>query len=245
MSATEEEIFNLIVAGGPSMVFQPIVELEVGAIVGYEALARFPHSGPDEWFRGAAKYGLTTELEVSAIMKAIPALTQISKTTYLSVNASVETLIGRALAAKILSRIGPRLVMELTEHDAVVSYTSLRECLVELRGSSTCAGVRLGIDDLGAGYSSLRHVLELDPDVIKLDISLSQGITKDAKRAAMVASLVSYSQATEVVLIAEGVETELDLNALKDLGVIYGQGYYLHRPAPLGQWIKGNHEEST
>lgn len=214
------------------IVFQPMYDLVDQRIAGYEALSRFvaePNRGPDKWFEEAATVGLRVELELAAIELALEALPEIPDSAYLSLNASPVTI----LSGRLADLFGPypldRLMLEVTEHDVVDDYAGLFEALVEMRGQ----GLRLAIDDAGAGYASFRHILRLAPDVIKLDRSLTHGIDTRPDSRALAAALVGFTAETGSRLLAEGVETQAELQALRDIGVRKAQGYLLGRPGPL------------
>ncbi|MHB1447508.1 MAG: EAL domain-containing response regulator [Acidimicrobiales bacterium] len=212
------------------MVFQPIVELSTGATVGVEALARFPGSdrGPDWWFGEAAAVGLGTELELLAIRSAVAQAPCLPHGMYMSVNASPTTALDPQLA-EILTTGAERFVLELTEHAAVPDYDCLGEALRAQRG----LGMGVAVDDAGSGYASLRHILRLRPNVIKLDIELTRDVDQDPARRALAASLVSFGEEIGATIVAEGIETASELDALLRLGVQHGQGYHLGRPGPL------------
>jgi EAL domain-containing protein (putative c-di-GMP-specific phosphodiesterase class I) len=129
----------------------------------------------------------------------------------------------RELVAACDSR---RVVMELTEQVKVDDYPKLSHALKQMR----FMGVRLAIDDTGAGFASLAHILKLAPDLIKLDRELTSGIEHDPVRGALGAALVSFASRTGAEIIAEGIETAAELEVLRDLGIRYGQGYFLCRP---------------
>ena len=122
-----------------------------------------------------------------------------------------------------------RLAIELTEHARITDYPALSEALTGLRAR----GVRLMIDDVGAGFASLHHILRLAPDAIKLDRSLTSGIEADPARRALAAALVTFAGEIGATIIAEGIETEDELAALQALGVERGQGFHLGRPRPI------------
>ena len=158
--------------------FQPIVDLKSGNAVGTEALSRFADGSaraPDEWFAEAAEVGLGVELEVAALDAAIEQLPRLPSNLYLSLNASVETIMSDGFASSIDDVPAERIVLELTEHTRVNDYAGFGKGLESLRSQ----GVRLAVDDTGAGFSSLQHVLNLRPDVIKLDVGLTRGIDTD------------------------------------------------------------------
>jgi EAL domain-containing protein (putative c-di-GMP-specific phosphodiesterase class I) len=121
-----------------------------------------------------------------------------------------------------------RLVVELTEQEAVEDYEGLRNCLA----GYLQRGVRLAIDDAGAGYSSLRHVVELSPDYLKLDRELVSGIDRDPNRRALMRAVVAFAREVGTTVIAEGVETLGELDVLRDAEVHLVQGYLLARPGP-------------
>lgn len=217
---------------GLTMVFQPIVELARGRIAGVEALARFsaePVRTPDKWFADAAEAGLGVEVELTALTTALAALDRLPAGTYLSLNASAETACSPGFAAALAPVDVSRIMLEITEHAAVANYVALNDALRPLRS----VGMRLAVDDAGAGVASLHHILELNPELIKMDISLTRGIDTSAARAALATALVSFGAATGASILAEGIETAAELNALRELGVGYGQGYLLGRPGPL------------
>lgn len=122
-----------------------------------------------------------------------------------------------------------RLVLEITEHAAVHDYVALALSLSPFRRR----GARLAVDDAGAGYSSMRHILNLAPEIIKLDISLTQHIDSDAKRRALAKGLTSFAHEIGSLVIAEGVERPEELDMLQRLGVDCAQGYLLSKPLEL------------
>lgn len=222
---------HLLDGGDLTMVYQPIVDLSTWRTIGVESLARFgsyPHRAPDEWFTEAAAVGLGTELELLAIRSAIIALPKLPDDVYLSVNASPKTAVQPQLA-EILGPVSQRIVLELTEHEQVDDYEHLLEALDALRSS----GIRVAVDDAGSGYASLRHILRLHPDIIKLDIDLVRGVDADPSRRALAAAFVVFGEQIGANLTAEGIETIAELDTLRRLGVGCGQGYHLARPGPL------------
>lgn len=214
------------------IVYQPIVDLQRNVVIGVEALARVdaePQRGPDEWFAEAASVGLGHELEVHAVRAALACMDDLRDDVYLSVNLSPRTLTAGGVEELLATVPGRRLVLELTEHAEVEDYEALQDCLSRLRAR----GVRVAVDDAGAGYSSLRHILRLRPDIIKLDRTLTGGIDHDPVRRALSSSLVSFAQELGGTLVAEGVESTGELGTLRRLGIPYAQGYHLGRPGPL------------
>ena len=213
------------------MEFQPICTL-AGETVGAEALARFeclPHRTPDRWFAEAREAGVLLELEMAAVRAALRALPAIPRPVYLAINVSPLTLASSELCELLERSDGYRIVMEVTEHIPVDNYEELGEALAALRAM----GVRVAVDDAGAGFSSLRHILRLAPEFIKLDRSLIHRIEADNSRQALAAGLISFAQRIDATIIAEGVERAAEVEVLRDLGVLFGQGYFFARPAPL------------
>lgn len=215
-----------------TMVYQPIVNLATGTTEGNEALARFsavPIRPPNEWFADAAEAGLGLHLELAAVRRALHQAHLLPETTFLSVNVSPDTLRSPAFAELITPHPTRPVVIELTEHDHIDDYTPINDILTELRRR----GARLAVDDTGTGFSSLQHILKLQPEFIKLDRLLVTDVDTDPARAALASALVKFSNDTGAELIAEGIETKNELNTLTDLGVHHGQGYYLARPDHL------------
>jgi len=215
-----------------TMVFQPIADLDTGRTVGVESLARFatePLRPPDVWFDEAAEVGLGRDLELAAIRGALDQLAQLPPGMLLSLNASPATAMEPELLELLAAPVAPRVVLELTEHYRVPDYPALLSSLDALRGH----GVRIAVDDAGAGYAGLQQILDLHPDLIKLDLMLTRGVDADPVRGALAAALVTFAQKTGAVLIAEGIETPAELDTLRQLGVPWGQGYLLGRPGPL------------
>jgi EAL domain-containing protein (putative c-di-GMP-specific phosphodiesterase class I) len=219
-------------------VYQPIFDLNSGKPAGYEALSRFtgkPERGPLQWFAEADEVGLGFDLEIAAASFAMRVASahldeQLAR-GFLSVNASPATLLTEGFAETLGEGFPPdRVVVEVTEHARIEDYAEFKQAFSGLRSQ----GVRLAVDDVGAGYASLRHILSLEPDVIKLDLSLTRDIESDRRKRALAAALISFAAETESTVVAEGIETEPELDALVTLGAQLGQGYHLVRPGPLG-----------
>ncbi len=198
--------------------YQPIYNIQTNQVAGFESLSRFitePYRAPDIWFKEASQVGLGERLEIAAIVEAIKGLNEFNNDTYISINASPEYILNGAIY-KVLNNIdASRIVLEITEHDPVGSYSELRQALEPLRNS----GVRIAIDDAGAGYSSFQHILELEADIIKLDISLTQNIHSQPRKYLLAKSLCAFAKSIECTIIAEGIETDEELNSLRGLGV--------------------------
>jgi EAL domain-containing protein (putative c-di-GMP-specific phosphodiesterase class I)/putative methionine-R-sulfoxide reductase with GAF domain len=218
-------------------VFQPIVELETGQIHGAEALARFPTppiQGPDVWFAEAHRVGLGIDLELAAVRRAVEHLPGLP-VRRLAINVGPETLADPRLVALLADTDPSRVCLELTEHLSVSDYDRLCRAIAPLRDR----GMLLSIDDTGAGFASLAHVVKLDPDVIKLDRDLIDGIERTPGRRAIAAALTGFAAESGAQVVAEGIEDEAQLRVLRELGVRYGQGWLLGRPVPLADFPAG------
>jgi EAL domain-containing protein (putative c-di-GMP-specific phosphodiesterase class I) len=221
-SVLEEKAFEIA--------YQPIVDLGDMQPKGFEALSRFsaePYRTPDIWFAEAAEVGLAAELELAAIRHAVRALNVLPADQYVSVNASPQTVINPAFAPAFSGLPLSRIVLEITEHAIIEDYDLFTKCLAPLRKR----GLRIAVDDAGAGHSSLRHIIQLSPDFVKVDISLTRNVDADLARRALISALLHYTRETSAQIVAEGIETEAELRTLKLLGVRRGQGYFLGRPS--------------
>jgi len=218
-------------------VFQPIMELKTGRVVAFEGLARFPDHQlrpPDLWFAEAWRIGLGAPLELLAVRAACGELPRIPEGTGLTVNASPPTLTSPAF----LESIGPeahRVTVELTEHIDIAEDEELSAALERIQR----AGCKTAIDDFGAGFASLRHLLRVSPDWIKLDVSLTERISENPVVHSLAVSLHSFGEKIGVDIVAEGIETEADLDAVEEIGIPFAQGFHLGMPAPIEQALAG------
>jgi EAL domain-containing protein (putative c-di-GMP-specific phosphodiesterase class I) len=224
-----------VIAAGDAleMHLQPIVALDkpLGTPVGYEALARFqtsPYEPPNVWLERASHAGLQHELELSCVRSALAHLAAFQATPYLAVNVSPATLVSKDFERLVADVPADRLVVEVTEHEVVREY----DLLLRVIGGLRARGLRLAVDDAGAGFASFRHVLELSPEIIKLDTHLIRGISEDHSREALVRSLVSFAEDVGATLVAEGIESRADLLTLRNARVPLGQGYLFAHPGP-------------
>ena len=244
-TAAKERIHTLLSQGGPDVVFQPVIDLTHfdehaisggadGAIVGYEALSRFPArtGNPETWFADATAVGLATELEATAAESALRRSIRLPGGSFTAVNFSPIAVSSDRVLELCAEDAPPGLVVELTESSPVDDYDAIATILAPLRR----AGVRLAVDDSGAGYAGFRHLLTLAPEIIKLDLVFIRGVDSDPARKALVSSLVTFAADTGAAIIAEGIETVAELDTLRELGAMWGQGYLLGRPAPVEAW---------
>lgn len=214
-----------------SMVYQPIFELQGRIAVGYEALARFqcePSRPPNLWFDEAERVGRRRELELHAVQLALAGLPSLPADSFLCINASPSTVVSPGLAAALSGVPLHRLVLEVTEQEPIDSYEEFTGAIAPLRA----AGLRLAIDDVGAGFASLTHIVRLAPNLLKLDRSLTKEVGGSGHVRALAAALTSFGFEIHCTVLAEGIETEDQLALLMALGVSLGQGFLLGRPAP-------------
>ncbi|MDP8974806.1 MAG: response regulator [Actinomycetota bacterium] len=209
-------------------VFQAIVRLSDGEEVGYEALTRFSDgTRPDLRFAEAAAVDLGVALELATLRAALEDAGALPAGSFLSVNVSPALAMAGADLRELLGTCDRPLVIELSEHDPVDDYQALREALDPLPEPWIC------VDDAGSGFSSLRHVLALEPDFVKLDRSWVAGIDSDPARQSLVAGLGHFAHTSGCRLIAEGIESDSELRMLQALGVELGQGFLLGHPVPV------------
>jgi EAL domain-containing protein (putative c-di-GMP-specific phosphodiesterase class I)/DNA-binding response OmpR family regulator len=208
--------------------FQPIVSLDTGEHFGVEALTRFDDgSPPAQRFVEAATVGLGLSLERAAIAAALDVMADAPPDLVLSVNLSADVLLHEATLPQLLAGTDRQIIVELTEHERIEDYEAVAAALSRLGPN-----VQLAIDDAGSGFASLRHIFALRPSFVKLDIEWVRGIDRDPVRRSLVSGLAFFSMETGARLIAEGIETEGELAALRALGIKLGQGYLLGRPEP-------------
>ncbi len=209
-------------------VFQPVVALASGHLVGYESLARFtnqPKRSPEAWFAQAHGCGLGPDLEAAAIQAALEPVGR-PLGTHLAINVSPSALTSGPVV-RALPRELTGVVIEITEHEFVSDDDHLAEILAELRER----GAQIALDDAGAGYAGLTQAMRVRPDIVKLDRDLTKGIHADPARMVLVESFVRFARRTGAIVCAEGIESLDDLAVLGDLDVQWGQGYALARPA--------------
>lgn len=215
-----------------SIHYQPIHALADARPVGVECLARFPQGEgqlpyPSDWFEAAAGLGMGVELELRAVRQALRGLPYIPDGLYVAVNASPETVLSGELPALLAGAPAGRFVVELTEHAEVEDYDALNRALAGIR-----AHARIAIDDVGAGYSGLRHLVDLRPDLLKLDMGLTRNVDTDQARDALVQAMVAFAAKLGSRIIAEGVETAAEAATLRQLGVAFAQGWHYSRAMP-------------
>ena len=210
------------------VIFQAVHDVSTGQVIGVEALARFPCEPfrPDLFFGEAALLGLDIELETAVIARTLSLLSQLPEDVFVAVNISPSAVL-QTPWRELLADVDPsRFVLEITEHDAVENYDALDEVLEECRAR----GMRVAVDDVGAGFSSFSHVLELAPEFIKIDQSITRNIDADDARRRLAQSIAEFAAQIGATVIAEGVESQNELDAICAAGIPWAQGYYLSRP---------------
>lgn len=231
----QRRIWDVVAAGSFRPVFQPIVDLRAGTVVGYEALTRFEDgTPPTEFFAEARAVGLDIVLERAVTEAALAASAGLPRGPWLSLNLSPTHLLSRRPGPFPPGPRSREIVVEIAEQTAIDDYARLREVVDSLRAD----GVGIAVDDVGVGFDSLRRLLELRPDFIKLDVSLTRGLDGDSLRQALVGAMVLFAQEAHCGLIAEGVERPAEREVLSRLGVGYGQGYLLGPPEPAADRVR-------
>jgi EAL domain-containing protein (putative c-di-GMP-specific phosphodiesterase class I) len=228
------EVRNVIATRAFTPVFQPIVHLTSRKFVGYEALTRFDDgTRPDLRFLAADKVGMMVGLETACLNVQIEQARRLPQGAFVSLNVSPALAIGLMPLLDVVAGADRPVVLEITEHAEIEDYSKLMAALAQVRSHAM-----LAVDDAGAGYAGLHHILELQPQWVKLDISLVRNVDIDPARQAMVTGMAHFAAGVGCALIAEGIETENELTALKLLNVEYGQGFYLAKPAPIEAWVE-------
>jgi EAL domain-containing protein (putative c-di-GMP-specific phosphodiesterase class I) len=218
--------------GSVSIAFQPIVCLDTGRVAGAEGLCRFPEDTrwtPERCFINASQIGRGVELELLVVHAALQAARALPAGLFVSVNVSSDALAARELLH--LLDTAPirtdRLILGLTEHEPVKDYAATISLRTDLRDR----GIRLAVDDAGAGFASFRHIVRLEPDLIKLDRELVRGIDQDHTQRALTKAVLGFTRDVGSSVVAEGIETAGELRTITELGVPAGQGYLLGRPS--------------
>jgi len=217
-------------------VYQPIIELPERRVIGYEALTRVTH-GPFDTvellFKTAHEADALWNLERLCRRKALEGLPPIGDNQLLFLNIEPDSIHDPELRdlpfQDLLEGVGLRpdqVVLEITEHSAVRDFGAFRQRLRHFRER----GFRLAMDDVGSGYSGLQAIAEIDPDYIKVDMTLVRDIHTNVIKKELIATIHRFAETTDITLIAEGVEKREELDVLRDTGVRFAQGYLFARP---------------
>ncbi|MBG1231104.1 sensor domain-containing phosphodiesterase [Aestuariivirga litoralis] len=231
------DLRKALVSGDPRIVYQPICNLADGKVNSVEALARFSSKtlqAPGVWYAEATEVGAVETLELLAVKRAIKGAKDLPGNLAIGINASAATILSAGFADALDDFNKSRIILELTERGGIDDYPGLMAALAPLRAK----GMRIAIDDIGLGYSSLQHLLDARPDIIKFDNSITQDIENDRARQALVAAMVTFAQHANAAIVAEGIETAAQLQVLRKLGVQLGQGYYFSAAVPAEEISK-------
>ena len=234
----KKELESILDNKNITTVYQSIVSLVDGTIIGYEALSRGPVGShlqkPDELFKVAQIYNKTWELEQLCRIKAIERADNLEKNKYLFINVDPHIFkdekFKKGFTKDFLAEhnMSPKsIIFEITEKTCIEDYTSFRQAL----SNYVDQGYKIAIDDTGSGYSGLKMLNETKPHFVKIDMDLIRDINEDLFKQSLVECFVKLSEATNMKLIAEGIETEEELKTLIKLGVYAGQGFFISRPA--------------
>jgi len=221
-------IAEILSTSGHRPVFQPIVELATGEVVGHEALTRFANGQrPDLVFADAWTVGLGAELELATLSSAIEAARRLPAGQWLDLNISPRLLDASDTLRTILRTADRPIVLEITEHEVIEDYAAFLKAVRWLGHD-----IRLAVDDAGAGVANFGHIIDLGPDFVKLDTSLVRRVNAHLGRQALIVGMRYFSLTSGCRLVAEGIETGVEARTLAQLGVEFGQGYWFGRPEP-------------
>lgn len=233
-----QEYFNILKNREITTFFQPIISLKNSEVLGYEALSRGPVNSyfhrPDQLFNYAKRINKVWELDLLCRLRAIEKAKKIIGDKLLFINIDPDIIkdpeFKRGFTREFLeshSIDSDNVIFEITEHTAVTDYILFNQILENYRQQ----GYRIALDDAGDGYSGLRLMTEIRPNFIKIDMALIRNVDKDMLKKELLKSFQRFSQITNIQLIAEGIETHDELKTLIEIGIPYGQGYYLQRPS--------------
>lgn len=227
-----QRISDVIADRDFQMLLQPIVDLETNMVTGAEALCRFrpiPYRSPDAWFAEAGTIGLRAELERAVLQKALEVLPDLPMPLKLSVNVSPCTMALGDLTALVDGPFSERIIIELTNLEGCDDLAALQKAIRTVRD----LGVEIAVDEIAANHASFRTVMQLKPDIVKLDRDLVRGLHLDPANQALAAAVIHFSNAIGAKLIAGGIERAEEAKALRALGISQGQGYLIGRPGGL------------
>jgi EAL domain-containing protein (putative c-di-GMP-specific phosphodiesterase class I) len=232
--SADEIALLLAVAEKHTLVGQPLVDLQRGIVVGYELLSRFAVDRPfpvppDRVFAAAERHGQGPALEAMVLGRGIAAAAKRPANCFVTVNVDPAHLEHPVVRAAFGEGSLAGIVVELTEHRPFSALSGLRQTIEDLRAR----GALIALDDAGAGHAGLREMVELKPELIKLDRALIMGLHESEAKRTMVQMVGELANRLDAWLLAEGVEEESEVDALMKLGVPLGQGYFFGRPEPL------------
>lgn len=233
-----QELVQLLEERNIRTLFQPIISLRDGRVLGYEGLSRGPRGHnletPSVLFAAGEKYNKVWELELLCRVKALEKAACMPEGKLLFLNVDPKIIYDERFQKGITKEMlrehpvgADRIVFEITEKTAVDDYRNFRRVLENYKSQ----GYQIAIDDMGSGWSGLKMLTEICPQYIKIDMDLIRDIDKDAVKQALMKAFCDFARITDRNIIAEGIETEGELDFLISVGVPYGQGYFLQRPA--------------
>ena len=234
------ELKRIIVNNDVQTVFQPIMKFDNSEIIGYEALTRISSmeffNDTETLFSFATQTEMILELERICRRNAIKMLYNFHNNKKLFLNVSAKGIMDPELLdgkfTKEIERASipeDSIVLEITERLAIRDLDLFKEGVKKLEDS----GFSVAIDDVGAGYSTLHTIAELNPSFLKYDMALVRNIHRHTIKRQLLESLITFSKKINTTIIAEGIETEGEFKTLKNMGIEYGQGFFFAKPAPL------------
>lgn len=214
-----------------AMVFQPIADINLGTVAGYEALARFSEDddhAPDQWFRSSADESLLARLDAKVARLALERRSEIPSGRFITINVEPSSFGSRPLDDVLLGSANlDGVVIEITEHQKIQDHDKVLRSLARYKKQ----GALIALDDTGAGYAGLSQILRLRPSILKLDRELVVGVDRDEARASLVEMVRVFANRIGAKVLAEGVETQSEATALRRLDIPFGQGYFFGRPS--------------
>ncbi len=243
-----QELFMAILENGQiATVFQPIVSLRDGSIYGYEALSRGPKNtkmySPTLLFDCAEKFGKTWELELLCRKRAIETVFNLQSQfrLFLNVNPKImhDDKFKKGFTKEYLAQYGinpENVIFEITERGVISNVSEFIDTINNYKNQN----YRIAIDDAGAGYSGLNMISDIHPHFIKLDMNLIRGVELDQTKQSLIKSFTEFASMTNTYLIAEGIETKEELLKLIEIGVHFGQGFFLQKPNSVITPLDGN-----
>lgn len=232
-----EELCNIIESANIKSVFQPIISLTDGTVMGYEALSRGPKNSymrnPDVLLNIAKKCNKLWEIEELFRSKALESISKININAklFLNINPNIfdSLKFKNSFTKEYLKKYHlncENIVFEITERNDITSMSSFKESIEYCKNQK----YKIAIDDVGSGNSGLNRICYIKPHYIKLDMELIRDVDKHSTKQAIIKSMCEFSKLTNCNLIAEGIETKSELKTLIDIGVQYGQGYFIQKP---------------
>lgn len=232
-----EEFCNIIETENINSVFQPIISLKNGSVIGYEALSRGPENSsmksPEVLLNIAKEYDKLWEIEELFRSKSLETISKknIETKIFLNINPSIMDSIKfrNSFTKEYLKKycLGyENIIFEITEKEKVEDRRSFRSAIEDRKSEN----YEIAIDDFGAGYSGFGRICDIRPDYIKIDIDIIREVDKDDTKKALIKSIYEFSKLSGCKLIGEGIETEAEMKTLIEIGVQYGQGYFIQKP---------------